>query len=69
MGSDLEPEYRPAPEAAMFRRVGSNHRMVELLGWEPEHDIDAGLRTVVDYVGGIRVKVLVHAPPALSRRT
>lgn len=50
-GSDLEPEYRPAPEAAMFRRVGSNRRMVELLGWEPEHDIDAGLRTVIDYVG------------------
>jgi UDP-glucose 4-epimerase len=49
-GSDLEPEYRPAPEAAMFRRVGSNHRMVELLGWEPEHDIDAGLSTVIDYV-------------------
>jgi UDP-glucose 4-epimerase len=50
-GSDLGPEYRPAPSAAMFRRAGSNARMVELLGWEPEHDIDAGLQTVIDYVG------------------
>ena len=58
-GSDLEPEYRPAPQAAMFRRVGSNARMVELLGWEPEHDIDAGLRTRHRLRGGIGVKVLV----------
>jgi len=49
-GSELEPEYRPAPQAAMFRRVGSNKRMVELLEWEPENDIDTGLRTVIDYV-------------------
>jgi UDP-glucose 4-epimerase len=53
-GSDLEPEYRPAPNAAMFRRVGSNERMVELLGWEPEHDLDAGLLTVIDYVAAGR---------------
>jgi UDP-glucose 4-epimerase len=53
-GSDLEPEYRPAPQAAMFRRVGSNRRMVELLGWEPEHDIDAGLSTVIDHVAASR---------------
>ena len=38
----------------MFRRVGSNERMVELLGWEPEHDIDAGLRTVIDHVAATR---------------
>jgi UDP-glucose 4-epimerase len=49
-GSDLQPEYRPAPQAAMFRRVGSNKRMVELLGWEPENDIDTGLKSVIDYV-------------------
>jgi UDP-glucose 4-epimerase len=49
-GSNLEPEYRPAPNAAMFRRVGSNRRMVELLGWEPELDLDSGLRSVIEYV-------------------
>jgi UDP-glucose 4-epimerase len=53
-GSDLEPEYRPAPQAAMFRRVGSNRRMVELLGWEPENDIEAGLRSVIDHVAAAR---------------
>jgi UDP-glucose 4-epimerase len=53
-GSELEPEYRPAPNAAMFRRVGSNERMVEMLGWEPQHDLDAGLRTVIDYVAAGR---------------
>ena len=49
-GSDLEPEYRPAPQAAMFRRVGSNRRMMELLEWEPEHDIEVGLRSVIEHV-------------------
>ena len=59
-GSDLEPEYRPAPNAAMFRRVGSNERMVELLGWEPELDLDAGLTSVIELrQGSQRVKVLV----------
>ena len=51
----------------MFRRVGSNQRMVELLGWEPEHDIDAGLRTVIDYVAATRVKVLVTGALGLRR--
>jgi UDP-glucose 4-epimerase len=49
-GSDLEPEYRPAPNAAMFRRVGSNERLVELLGWQPDIDLDAGLKSVIDHV-------------------
>jgi UDP-glucose 4-epimerase len=49
-GSDLEPEYRPAPNSAMFRRVGSNERMVKLLGWQPELDLDAGLKSVIDHV-------------------
>jgi UDP-glucose 4-epimerase len=49
-GSDLEPEYRPAPNAAMFRRVGSNERLVELLGWQPELDLDAGLQSVIEHV-------------------
>jgi UDP-glucose 4-epimerase len=53
-GSDLEPEYRPAPHAAMFRRVGSNRKMVELLGWEPRHDLDAGLQSVIDHVAAAR---------------
>lgn len=53
-GSDLEPEYRPAPEAAMFRRAGSNRRLVEVLGWEPQHDLDAGLRSVIDHVAAAR---------------
>jgi nucleoside-diphosphate-sugar epimerase len=53
-GSDLEPEYRPAPQAAMFRRAGSNRRLVEVLGWEPQHDLDAGLRSVIDHVAAAR---------------
>jgi UDP-glucose 4-epimerase len=53
-GSDLEREYRPAPQAALFRRVGSNQRLVEVLGWEPRHDLDAGLRSVIDHVAAAR---------------
>jgi hypothetical protein len=38
----------------MFRRVGSNRRLVELLEWEPEHDIEAGLRSVIEHVAAAR---------------
>jgi hypothetical protein len=38
----------------MFRRVGSNERLVELLGWQPELDLDAGLTSVIEYVKASR---------------
>jgi UDP-glucose 4-epimerase len=53
-GSELEPEYRPAPHAAMVRRVGSNRKLIELLQWEPQHDLDEGLKTVIDHVAAAR---------------
>jgi UDP-glucose 4-epimerase len=51
-GSDLEPQFDHSQRVLMRRRVGSSERARELLGWTASHDLDAGLRDVVDSVRG-----------------
>jgi UDP-glucose 4-epimerase len=47
-GSDLRPEFRHDANVLMTRRVGSNARAVELLGWRPSYGLADGLRTVIE---------------------
>jgi UDP-glucose 4-epimerase len=47
-GADVEPEYDLSQRVLMRRRVGSNVRAKELLGWEASHPLEQGLREVVD---------------------
>jgi UDP-glucose 4-epimerase len=46
-GSSVEPEIRADVDVPMTRRVGSSERAAELIGWEPEYDLDRGLQDVV----------------------
>jgi UDP-glucose 4-epimerase len=46
-GSGLEPEFDSEQPVLMRRRVGSNEKLVRLLGWRPAYDLDAGLRNTV----------------------
>ena len=47
-GSPLELEFRRDADVLMTRRVGSNARAVELLGWRPSHTLATGLQTVIE---------------------
>ena len=44
----VEPEYDHGQRVLMRRRVGSNERARELLGWEASRPLDEGLREVVE---------------------
>jgi UDP-glucose 4-epimerase len=44
----VEPEYDHGQRVLMRRRVGSNERARELLGWEASLPLDEGLREVVE---------------------
>jgi UDP-glucose 4-epimerase len=46
-GSSVEPEVRADVDVPMTRRVGSSERAAELIGWEPEYDLERGLADVV----------------------
>jgi nucleoside-diphosphate-sugar epimerase len=46
-GADMEPEVRADVDVPMTRRVGSSEHASELLGWEPEYDLQRGLADVV----------------------
>jgi len=46
-GSSVEPEVRADVEVPMTRRVGSSERAAELIGWQPEFDLERGLADVV----------------------
>jgi UDP-glucose 4-epimerase len=48
-GADVEPEYTDE-RVLMTRRVGSNARAKERLGWEASRDIESGLRDVVEWM-------------------
>lgn len=47
-GADAEPHYDLEQRVLMRRRVGSNAKLVETLGWSPTYDLEAGLRDVVE---------------------
>jgi UDP-glucose 4-epimerase len=47
-GAGVEPEYDHGQRVLMRRRVGSNARAKELLGWEASRGLDEGLREVVE---------------------
>jgi UDP-glucose 4-epimerase len=48
-GAEVEPEYDREAKVLMARRVGSNARAVETLGWQPSLDLDAGLADVIEF--------------------
>jgi UDP-glucose 4-epimerase len=47
-GAGVEPDFDREQRVLMRRRVGSNARAKELLGWEAKRGLDEGLREVVD---------------------
>jgi UDP-glucose 4-epimerase len=50
MGSDLSVEFGPERAVnGVTRRLASIDAARELLGWKPEVDLEAGLRTLVDF--------------------
>jgi UDP-glucose 4-epimerase len=49
-GSDVQPRYDSAARVLDTRRVGSNTRARERLGWEASVDLDEGLRDTVEWV-------------------
>jgi UDP-glucose 4-epimerase len=49
-GSDVEPQYDTSQRVLMMRRVGTNTRAKEKLGWQISIDLDEGLRNTVDWV-------------------
>jgi UDP-glucose 4-epimerase len=51
-GADVEPEYRTDERVWMTRRVGSSEKARRLLGWSARHDLESGLRDVVESVRG-----------------
>jgi UDP-glucose 4-epimerase len=53
-GTGVEIRYRPDVRVLMRRRVGSNRKAKELLGWEASIDLDEGLRNTVAWIRGDR---------------
>lgn len=49
-GTGVDIAYRPDVRVLMRRRVGSNAKAKELLGWEATISIDDGLRDTVDWI-------------------
>ena len=49
-GADVEPQYDTSQRVLMMRRVGTNTRAKEKLGWQVSIDLDEGLRDTVDWV-------------------
>lgn len=50
VGSDVSVELDPSVRVLMRRRVGSNAKAKELLGWEAQIGLDEGLRDTVDWI-------------------
>ena len=46
-GSQLQPDIRADQQVPMLRRVGSSERAKQELGWQPDYELEAGLRDVV----------------------
>lgn len=49
-GADVEVAYDPSVRVLMKRRVGSNRKAKDLLGWEATIDLDEGLRDTVEWI-------------------
>ena len=49
-GATVEPHYDTSQRVLMMRRVGTNTRAKERLGWQTSIDLDAGLRDTVEWV-------------------
>jgi UDP-glucose 4-epimerase len=47
-GSDLKPDVRADAKVPMTRRVGTNTRARDQLGWQPAHDLETGLKDVIE---------------------
>lgn len=50
VGADVEVTYQPDVRVLMRRRVGSNEKARELLGWEASIPLEQGLRDTVDWI-------------------
>jgi len=50
VGAKVEVELDPSVRVLMRRRVGSNRKAKELLGWEAQIGLDEGLRNTVDWI-------------------
>jgi UDP-glucose 4-epimerase len=50
VGTDVEVELDPSVRVLMKRRVGSNRKAKEQLGWEAEIGLDDGLRDTVEWI-------------------
>jgi len=50
VGADVEVEYQPDVRVLMRRRVGSNRKAKDLLGWEASISLDDGLRETVQWI-------------------
>jgi UDP-glucose 4-epimerase len=49
-GADVQPQYDTSQRVLMMRRVGTNTRAKEKLGWQISIDLDEGLRDTVEWV-------------------
>jgi nucleoside-diphosphate-sugar epimerase len=50
IGADVEVTYQPDVRVLMKRRVGSNQKARDLLGWEASIPLEDGLRDTVDWI-------------------
>ena len=50
IGADVEVTYQPDVRVLMTRRVGSNQKARDLLGWEASIRLEDGLRDTVDWI-------------------
>ncbi len=50
VGIDVEVQYQPDVRVLMKRRVGSNRKAKELLGWEAQIPLDEGLSNTVSWI-------------------
>jgi len=50
IGAPVEVQYQPDVRVLMKRRVGSNKKAKDLLGWEASVPLEEGLRDTVDWI-------------------
>ena len=50
IGADVDVTYQPDVRVLMKRRVGSNQKARDLLGWEASIPLEEGLRDTVDWI-------------------